>query len=246
MFKGSRLSDIEGSWIQGKENLEEGKYLLDFFSYSCPDCKQKKRLLSQLEEEIKVIRVHTPDFGFEEDNENLKEAIDRNKINQPVLSPSKEFMENQKLYSGQIIVEEGKINWVNNGSLRTLAERFSVNIEENALEHIKLGYKNSPRLNGSNFVGKKKFESHDSQAKIGLRGVWKHGKNHLLAGKDASIVVDTEELHLTVDPNGLRNLRSETKGLNIKHPDTYRFSSDRIKKIDVERGTKVYRVSTDV
>ena len=89
----TNLPKIEGSiWINSDpiEELEAKVILVDFFTYSCVNCIRTIPHLVQLHKNYKdlglqIIGVHTPEFEFEKDVENVKKALKKLKINWPVV-----------------------------------------------------------------------------------------------------------------------------------------------------------------
>jgi thiol-disulfide isomerase/thioredoxin len=79
------------NWLNVEVTPEvEGKVvLIDFFSYSCVNCLRTIPHLRQLHRKyaakgLIIIGVHTPEFEFEKDIENVKNAIEEQKITWPV------------------------------------------------------------------------------------------------------------------------------------------------------------------
>lgn len=91
------LLGIQG-WINSAPlNLEElrGKVvLLDFWTYSCINCVRTLPELNEWyrrfhDQGLEIIGVHTPEFEFEKDFENVKDAIARYHIHYPVALDNK-------------------------------------------------------------------------------------------------------------------------------------------------------------
>ncbi len=73
-----KLADLKGKVV-----------LVQFWTFSCINCQRTLpyivRWHRQYENQgLKVIGVHTPEFGFERDANNVKQALQKNKITYPV------------------------------------------------------------------------------------------------------------------------------------------------------------------
>jgi thiol-disulfide isomerase/thioredoxin len=63
--------------------------LVQFWTYSCINCQRTLPYIVRWHRQyanqgLKVIGVHTPEFGFERDANNVKQALQKNKITYPV------------------------------------------------------------------------------------------------------------------------------------------------------------------
>jgi len=72
------------------EHLKGKVILVDFWTYSCINCQRTLPHLSQWHETYKdsglvIIGVHSPEFGFEKDEKNVKEALEKYEVNWPVV-----------------------------------------------------------------------------------------------------------------------------------------------------------------
>src|SRR3989344_1597295 len=81
------------SWINSKpltlRELKGKVILLDFWTYSCINCIRTLPHLKKLHETyskkgIVIIGIHTPEFEFEKELENVKEAVKKHEIKYPV------------------------------------------------------------------------------------------------------------------------------------------------------------------
>lgn len=73
-----RMADLKGKVV-----------LVDFWTYSCINCVRTLPYVTEWYDKYKddgfvVIGVHTPEFAFEKDTDNVEKAIDRFNINYPV------------------------------------------------------------------------------------------------------------------------------------------------------------------
>lgn len=88
----ANLPNIETeNWLNKPEELDlTGKVVLvDFFAYSCVNCLRTIPFLKQLDRKyaslgLVIIGIHTPEFEFEKNLENVSAAIEKYKITWPV------------------------------------------------------------------------------------------------------------------------------------------------------------------
>jgi thiol-disulfide isomerase/thioredoxin len=92
-----RAKEITGSTglintdgVSIKEASSEKVVLVEFWTYSCFNCQNAQPHINALYEEYKddgliVIGVHTPEFGFEKDISNVREAVRQANIRYPVV-----------------------------------------------------------------------------------------------------------------------------------------------------------------
>lgn len=83
------------NWINSpKMTLDELRgriILLDFWTYSCVNCLRTLRSLREMwkkykDSEAVMIGIHTPEFAFERDIENVRRAVKKHGIKYPVLN----------------------------------------------------------------------------------------------------------------------------------------------------------------
>ncbi len=86
---------IDGEWINSPPislaNLRGKVVLIDFWEYSCINCIRTLPYIKSWYEKyadkgLEIIGVHTPEFDFGKDPENVKRAIERFRIRYPVVS----------------------------------------------------------------------------------------------------------------------------------------------------------------
>ncbi len=115
------FSDITG-WLNSKplkmSELRGKVILIDFWTYSCINCIRTLPFVTNWYDKYKdngllVIGVHTPEFAFEKDSQNVKTAIDRFKINYPVAQDNNygtwSAYKNQYWPAEYVIDQNGKI-----------------------------------------------------------------------------------------------------------------------------------------
>lgn len=105
-IKGGSMGDIElenygnapeftgiAQWLNSEpltiEKLKGKVVLIDFWTYSCINCIRTLPYVTGWYEKYKdkgfvIVGVHTPEFAFEKDTDNVQTAIKRHRINYPV------------------------------------------------------------------------------------------------------------------------------------------------------------------
>ncbi len=90
--KGPELEELQ-AWINSKplrlEELKGKVVLLDFWTYSCINCIRTLRHLRKMHDTyskkgLVIIGIHTPEFEFEKEFENVKKAVAKFEIKYPV------------------------------------------------------------------------------------------------------------------------------------------------------------------
>ena len=92
-----RASEITGSTglintdgVSIKDAVGEEVVLVEFWTYSCFNCQNAQPHINALYEEFEddgllVVGIHTPEFGFEKDISNVREAVRQANIRYPVV-----------------------------------------------------------------------------------------------------------------------------------------------------------------
>jgi thiol-disulfide isomerase/thioredoxin len=95
--KYQRASEITGSTglinthgVSIKDSVGEKVVLVEFWTYSCFNCQNAQPHINALYEEYEddgllVVGVHTPEFGFEKDISNVRDAVKQADIQYPVV-----------------------------------------------------------------------------------------------------------------------------------------------------------------
>ena len=95
--KYQRASEITGSTglintdgVSIKNSVGEKVILVEFWTYSCFNCQNAQPHINALYEEYEddgllVVGVHTPEFGFEKDISNVRDAVRQADIQYPVV-----------------------------------------------------------------------------------------------------------------------------------------------------------------
>ena len=81
---------INTDGVSIEEAAGEKVVLLEFWTYTCYNCQNAQPHINALHEEyaddgLQVIGVHTPEFGFEKDIDNVREAVRQADIKYPVV-----------------------------------------------------------------------------------------------------------------------------------------------------------------
>jgi thiol-disulfide isomerase/thioredoxin len=92
--KAHEIVSKDENWINSKPltlaDLKGKPVLLDFWTYSCINCLRTlpsmKAMWKKYEGKVMIIGIHTPEFDFEKELENVKDAVKRLEIDYPVLS----------------------------------------------------------------------------------------------------------------------------------------------------------------
>jgi thiol-disulfide isomerase/thioredoxin len=89
------LPEFQGisEWLNGSPltiaSLKNQVVLVQFWTFSCINCQRTLPYIVQWHQRyaaqgLKVIGVHTPEFGYERDANNVKQALRKNQITYPV------------------------------------------------------------------------------------------------------------------------------------------------------------------
>ncbi|MDI9325475.1 MAG: redoxin domain-containing protein [Alphaproteobacteria bacterium] len=191
----------------------KGKVILfEFWTYSCINCQRVIPYLNSWYEKYKddglvVIGVHTPEFSFEKDYNNVLEAVKKMNITWPVVLDNdfktwraykNNFWPHKYLIDrdGYIVyhhIGEGKYEETEKLIQKLLAVEESItHIESNEGEHtgeIYFGYeRNTFVLNSVGVRGEKYFSPISDKKFIELSGMWNVQKEYVEAiSDDASI-----------------------------------------------------------
>jgi len=82
--------NTDGKSIAIEENIGKKVILVDFWTYSCINCQRTLPYLNEWQEKygdkgLLILGVHTPEFDFEKDYENVKKAVEKFGIKYPVV-----------------------------------------------------------------------------------------------------------------------------------------------------------------
>ena len=81
---------INTDGVSIRDAVGEKVVLVEFWTYSCFNCQNAQPHINALYEEYEddgllVVGIHTPEFGFEKDISNVREAVGQAKIRYPVV-----------------------------------------------------------------------------------------------------------------------------------------------------------------
>lgn len=241
------LQDIHG-WINGEvDSLEDGLYLLDFWTYTCINCVRMLPLIQLLSDEypeMNVIGVHTPEFDFEQETENVKRAVEKYRIEYPIALDSENTTwkaYGNRYWPRQALVYNGEIVWqhVGESSLYDLEEEIAriLDIETRGLDlshrsprtdvspEEYLGYTRCRGVNDSGvFRDKEEFEAprYRKKENIYLDGTWEMKPDHLEAGEESRLFYsfNGKEANLVAHPNdGIRDIEVLLDGKTVDEKD---------------------------
>lgn len=91
----NKLPELQGinSWLNSQPlsiaSLQGSVVLVQFWTFACINCQRTLPSLVQWHQQyaakgLKVVSIHTPEFAFERDLNNVKQAIAQHKITYPV------------------------------------------------------------------------------------------------------------------------------------------------------------------
>jgi thiol-disulfide isomerase/thioredoxin len=92
---GNTLPDFQGiqAWLNSSPlsiaDLKGNVVLIQFWTFACINCQRTLPYITQWHRQyeaqgLKVIGVHTPEFAFERDLDNIRQALQQHKITYPV------------------------------------------------------------------------------------------------------------------------------------------------------------------
>lgn len=238
------LNDID-RWINSTPiDLEEGTHLLYFWNYSCNCCRQRIKLFQQINQrysEIKVIGVHTPKFAFEQDEGNLRNAVDRMNIEHVIAHDIQgETSDTYDMaYSNQaLIIDEGSIvHQQTQGMeserliekvmnvLETEKEADISELDQDAPPQEFFGYSRTAGLNQKgNYPGEKNYQLPKNRKKGEpyLKGTWKQTEHFIEAreGSELWVSFESSEVSLVIDPNdSIRDIEVLINGEPVSEED---------------------------
>ncbi len=227
-------------WINSAPiNMEDGKYLLYFWNYSCGCCRERLDLFRHIHQkysEIKVVGIHTPEFSFEEDEENLRSAVEKLDIDHPVAHDSigRIFEDYNMAYSNHaLVIDGGSIVFQHTRRMEDaeLLQRFSEILGDRKTDISKIsrkrtsqeffGYSRTSGLNEEgNYPGEKNYQLPENRKKkeTYLKETWDQTK-HYIEAKDRSELrchVDSSEAGIIVDPNdGIKDISVLINGESV-------------------------------
>ncbi|MFB6207905.1 MAG: redoxin family protein [Candidatus Nanohaloarchaea archaeon] len=256
------LQDISG-WINGEvDSLDEGTFLLDFWTYSCVNCVRMLPLMQKVDDsypEVTVVGVHTPEFDFERERENVEQAVERYGLEYPVALDSENSTwqaYGNRYWPRQALVHDGKIVWqhVGESSLYELEDKFAevLDIEVRGVDlghetrsgispETYLGFKRCRGVNDSGiFRGEKELEVPRFRApeKVYLDGKWVMESEYLESSGDSRLFYnfDASEVNAVIHPAG------SVKDIEVKMDGSYVDEKDAGSDLRFDSGKSFVRV----
>lgn len=219
---------IEGieNWLNTQNeqapDLKGKIVLVDFWTYSCINCLRTLPYLTQWYDTYKdkgfiVIGVHTPEFEFEKNEDNVKKAVQRLHIQYPVALDNEYktwgAFHNQYWPAHYLIDREGIVRQVHFGeggytetenAIRALLNETPLIKQEEPIKKIQrpmtaetyLGYKRAGQYTVENHIEPDKIVNYSYSAPIekdglGLTGKWKVEEERITAeGTDSFLVLN--------------------------------------------------------
>lgn len=234
LFLNSEHIDLDSAneWIGSQpENLENGVSIVYFWNYGCRCCRDRVKFFDKLNEvydKVNVIGVHTPNFVFEKDFENLKRTLQDLDLTHSIThdAESNVFQKNELAYSNHsVILENGTIVYQSYGRNqldkveKKISDLLSVRKEGisrdqyNSVVNEFLGYSRCDGLNEEgNSPGRNNFElkPYRSREKVHLKGGWIQREEFIESTQDSELYYNFEstEFSIVVDPkDGIRDIR---------------------------------------
>lgn len=226
--KGEKAPEFVGitNWINSKpltlQDLKGKVVLVDFWTYSCINCIRTLPYLTSLYDKyhdkgLIIVGVHTPEFAFEKDSDNVLKATQRFGIHYPVAQDNDfktwQAYENQYWPAHYLIDQSGVIRQVHFGEGAYMETENAVRLllnekplimsaEEKAKEEkprlpttpeTYLGYKRSERYSSQTHLHMDEIFDYTlkepiSTSHVGLKGKWLVGPESITAESNESVI----------------------------------------------------------
>lgn len=200
------------------EQLKGKVVLIDFWTYSCINCIRTLPYLRKWYETYKnqnfvIIGVHTPEFEFEKDGKNVKNAVERFQLSYPIALDNQyqtwESFYNSYWPAHYLIDQNGIVRQVHFGEGKYLetenAIRSLLNLSPLTQKIEKATSSGLKGITSETYLGYKRANAYSSQLSIvrnekafyrepghlesneaGLQGEWTIGDESILSGSDQS------------------------------------------------------------
>lgn len=230
--------DVEG-WLNSRPlDSDDGRLLLDFWSSSCAHCVEKLRHLKDIHDryDVKVVGIHSPETGFEEEREHLRKAVERYGIDYPVAHDlEKNTWESYSNYYSprQVLVEDGEVKWHHMGDINGLEQRLAKTLggatkgikETRKFEEVSLGVMGRRTVNGGpNLKGVNEFSLPGTRktGEVYLAGKWDRREEYIEPVGEAKLFVrHGGTLKVVADPgNSVKDIT--VKATEIQHGEDLR------------------------
>lgn len=208
-----------GEWINSKpltlEELKGKVVLIDFWTYTCINCQRTFPYLKSWDEKYRkdgmvIIGVHSPEFEFEKDIDNLKEAINDFDIKYPVMQDNNfdtwRAYHNRFWPAKYLIDSEGQIRYTHfgeggydemEGMIQLLLKETGVMVAADINNPDYKTYSRTPEL----YLGSARDSNY---AGLNYQGSWSVDDEFRLAGQDAILELkyDAKSVYLVMKPVG--------------------------------------------
>lgn len=245
------ISIKRGGWINSEpltlEKLRGKVVLLDFWTYSCVNCLRTlpalKEMWSKYKGKVVIIGIHTPEFEFEKDLANVKEAVKKHGIEYPVANdPDRVNWErygNRYWPRAALINAKGELimDHIGESGYDEIEERIIEELGEDSYEKIKekkrsyfpgtsretyAGSLRNPGLGSSRvctFGGCDEYVDPGNHVDgvLYLKGEWKQEPEYLeFRGKEGSITYKyhAKEVNVVISGEGLAEVLLNDKPLD--------------------------------
>lgn len=246
-----------GQWINSSpltiESLRGKVVLVDFWTYTCINCQRTLPYLKSWYEKYKedglvVIGVHTPEFEFEKNTDNVKEAVEDFKLTYPVMQDNN--YDTWSAYSNRywpakyLIDKDGVIRYFHfgegeydqtekaiqdllgaSGSQAISNPDYEVNSKT---PELYLGYSRIQYLSSPEEIQKDKSASYSSpqaqdSSTFSYQGKWTIGSEYAMPEKGSKLLLnfDAENVFLVMRPkekNNSGNISLKLNGKPISKP----------------------------
>jgi len=235
------LQDIS-KWINSDplELEDEGLYLLDFWSYTCNNCRARVKKMQEIHEkypEVTVVGVHTPDFEFERKSRNLEKAVEKLEIKYPVAHDSQKStsraygtgytVQTVLVHEGVMVYQQDRETGVDKledriseilGTDKKGLESEEKSSDQTVSPYTYFGYSRTRGLNQEgNHPGEKDYELPKTrkQDTVYLDGKWEQTEHYIEARKNSELKFNfrASEANLIIGPNdGIRDIQVQING----------------------------------
>ena len=246
-----------GQWINSSpltiESLRGKVVLVDFWTYTCINCQRTLPYLKSWYEKYKedglvVIGVHTPEFEFEKNTDNVKEAVEDFKLTYPVMQDNN--YDTWSAYSNRywpakyLIDKDGVIRYFHFGEgeydqtekaiqdLLGASDTQTISNPEYEINsktpELYLGYSRIQYLSSPEEIQKDKSALYSSpqtqdSSTFSYQGMWTIGSEYAMPEKGSKLLLnfDAEDVFLVMRPkekNNSGNISLKLNGKPISKP----------------------------
>jgi thiol-disulfide isomerase/thioredoxin len=219
-------------------------FLFDIFSYSCMNCLRSLSYIKKINDKyakhgLKTILIHTPEWDFEKDSNNILKAAKEHNLKFPIIiDKGKKIIKKLKIsfWPAQILIKDKKIVY------KHIGEGYYKKLENKVMEILKIKsdviFDDEPRYSKypTIYAGKKKkgiVSKLKDELKFGIiykKGTWKQN-NESLQGS-GTLTIKTKGNITNFVARSLNN-----KGISLK----IKVNDKMIKKIKIDE-PKLYKI----